>query len=666
MEALMGCLFVETQKKEEETGLESGKETYVIEQPIPPSHAAGSTHQAFVGWNAIYDAYNEVTCLMLGSMTPELHRQFENSSPYDIIQELRSMFEKQSGVESVGLILNGLTSDFVRFVRNYNMHNMGKTIGELHDLLIEYEKGLPKKVATNQVLAIQEHQAKDDACHHCKVVGNWKMNCHVYLAELIRRISKLALAVLQRFTDYGISVSKNDVLYFNVIPRDGIYEIDMLKLIPNVNSIYNVINKRAKHNLDSTYLWHGHLALISKKRIEKLQHDGLLKSTDDESFDQCVSCLSDMYQDKWEGELKENQDEDTSPSENTSEVPAEVEGFKPPQEDKAHVRRSVRTHQAPKRLYLNVEVEEQNLGDLNKPASYKATLLYLKSNKWLDAMNAKMQSMKNNQTNIDGNVHTYKARLVAKGYTQTYGVDYEETFSPITGTRAIRIRIAITVFYDYEIWHIDVKSAFLNGYLDEDIYTVQPEGFVDPKHYKKVSKLQRSIYRLKQASKGWNKRFDEEIKKFGFAQNLDEPCVYQKASGSNVTFLILYVDDIIIMGNHISMLQSVKTYLGKCFAMKDLGDLAFILAIKICRARSKRLIILSQSAYTDKILIRFRMNISKRGNIPMQEILDLNKKQGASTPEEVKRMQNVPYASTVRSIMYAVKCTRPVLHSRKT
>ncbi|GJU71771.1 retrotransposon protein, putative, ty1-copia subclass [Tanacetum coccineum] len=97
---------------------------------------------------------------------------------------------------------------------------------------------------------------------------------------------------IQCFTDYGILVSKNNVLYFNIIPYDGIYEIDMLNLVSNVNSIYNVSNKRAKHDLDSTYLWRYRLAHISKKRIEKLQHGELLKSTDDESFDQCVSCLS--------------------------------------------------------------------------------------------------------------------------------------------------------------------------------------------------------------------------------------------------------------------------------------------------------------------------------------------------------------------------------------
>ncbi|GJS62510.1 retrotransposon protein, putative, ty1-copia subclass [Tanacetum coccineum] len=227
--------------------------------------------------------------------------------------------------------------------------------------------------------------------------------------------------------------------------------------------------------------------------------------------------------------------------------------------------------------------------------------------------------------------------------------------SPVAGIRAIRILIAIAAFYDYEIWQMDVKTAFLNGYFDEDIYMVQPEGVVDPKHPRKVCKLQRSIYGLKLASRSWNKRFDEKIKRFSFAQNLDEPCVYQKASRSNVTFLILYVDDIIIMGNHIPMLQSVKTYLGKCFAMKDLREAAFILGINIYRDRTKRLIGLSQSAYMDKILKMFKMDNSKRGNIPMQERLDLNKTQGASTPEEVKRE---PHWTAVKTILKYLRNTK--------
>ncbi|GJS05794.1 retrotransposon protein, putative, ty1-copia subclass [Tanacetum coccineum] len=260
---------------------------------------------------------------------------------------------------------------------------------------------------------------------------------------------------------------------------------------------------------------------------------------------------------------------------------------------------------------------------------------------------------------MDGVVHTYKARLVAKGFTQTYGVDYEEILSPVADIIAIRILIVIAAFYDYEIWQMDVKIAFLNGHLSEEVYMVQPEGFVNPKYPNRVCKLKHSIYRLKQASRQCNKRFDDEIKKFGFTQNRDEPCVYKKANGSNVTFLILYVDDILIMGNHIPKLQDVKSYLGKCFAMKDLGEAAYILGIKIYRDRSRRLIGLCQSAYIEKILKRFFMENSKHGSIPMQEKLKLCKSQGASTPAEVKCMQNIPYASAVGSIMYAMRCTRP-------
>ncbi|GJV79150.1 retrotransposon protein, putative, ty1-copia subclass [Tanacetum coccineum] len=150
------------------------------------------------------------------------------------------------------------------------------------------------------------------------------------------------------------------------------------------------------------------------------------------------------------GELEEIQDEDTSPSEITSEIPMEVEGFEPPHEKEAHVRRSVRTHRAPERLCLNVEVEEHSLGDLNEPANYKAAMLDPESDKWLDAMNAEMQSIKDNQVwrlvDLPPN-----SRLVAKGYTQLYGVDYKEMFSPVADIRAIRILIAIAAFYDYEI-----------------------------------------------------------------------------------------------------------------------------------------------------------------------------------------------------------------------
>ncbi|KAD2393595.1 hypothetical protein E3N88_40572 [Mikania micrantha] len=263
------------------------------------------------------------------------------------------------------------------------------------------------------------------------------------------------------------------------------------------------------------------------------------------------------------------------------------------------------------------------------------------------------------KTDMDGNVQTYKARLVAKGFTQTQGVDFEETFSPVAMIKSIRILLAIAAYFDYEIWQMDVKTTFLNGHLTEDVYMVQHEGFVDPNNSNKVCKLNKSIYGLKQASRSWNIRFDQKIKEFGFIKNEDEPCVYKKASGSYVTFLILYVDDILIIGNNIPMLKDVKSWLSKCFAMKDLGDAAYILGIKIYRDRSRRLIGLSQSTYIDKVLKRFSMQDSKRGTLPMAHGTILSSNQSPKTNEEKKKMERVPYASAIGSIMYAMLCTRP-------
>ncbi|GKA05644.1 retrotransposon protein, putative, ty1-copia subclass [Tanacetum coccineum] len=273
------------------------------------------------------------------------------------------------------------------------------------------------------------------------------------------------------------------------------------------------------------------------------------------------------------------------------------------------IRRSARIPQAPERYGFYVDVEEYELGYLNESPIYKVALSDPESDKWLKAMNMEMQSMKDNQvwvlvelppngrtvrskwlfkkkTDMDGNLHTFKARLVAKGYTQTYSVDYMETFSPVADIRAIRILLAITAFYDYEIWQMDVKTNFLNAHISEDIYMVQPEGFVDLKHPNKVCKLQSSIYGLKQASR---------------------------------------------------------------------REAAYILGIKIIHDRSKRLIALSQSAYLEKTLKKFRMENSKNGYTPMIEKPNYRKSQGAQTPSEVQRMRRVPYASNIGSIMYAIR-----------
>ncbi|KAK9033561.1 hypothetical protein V6N11_049748 [Hibiscus sabdariffa] len=205
------------------------------------------------------------------------------------------------------------------------------------------------------------------------------------------------------------------------------------------------------------------------------------------------------------------------------------------------------------------------------------------------------------------------------------------------------------------------KLLSLMEKLEEDVYMTQPEGFVTPENVGKVCKLQRSIYGLKQASRSWNLCFNEAIQEFGFIRNKDEPCVYKKFSGSIVSFLILYVDDILIIGNDVPTLQSIKTWLSSCFSMKDLGEAAYILGVKIYRDRSRRLLGLSQSTYIDKVLKRFSMEESKRGFLPMRHGISLSKEMCPSTPQERERMSQIPYASAIRSIMYAMICTRPDL-----
>ena len=134
------------------------------------------------------------------------------------------------------------------------------------------------------------------------------------------------------------------------------------------------------------------------------------------------------------------------------------------------------------------------------------------------------------------------------------------------------------------------KTAFLNGFIKEELYMMQPEGFVNPKGANKMCKLQRSIYGLVQASRSWNIRFDELIKAYGFIQTFEEACIYKKVTGSSVAFLILYVDDILLIGNDMEILDSMKGYLNKSFSKQDLGEAAYTLSIKIYIDRSRHLI----------------------------------------------------------------------------
>ena len=247
---------------------------------------------------------------------------------------------------------------------------------------------------------------------------------------------------------------------------------------------------------------------------------------------------------------------------------------------------------------------------------------------------------------------------MAKGYRQRHGVDCDESFSLVSMIKSIRILLAIAAHYDYDVWQMDGKTAFLNGNLEEEVYMIQLEGYTSNEFPEKVCKLQRSIYGLKQASRSWNMRFDETIISYDFIKNEDEPCVYKKISGRAITFRVLYVDDILFIGNDVGMLSSVKAWLSKNLTMKDLGEETYILGIRIYRDRLMRLLGLSQSMFTDTIVKRFGMENSKRGFILMRHGVQISNEHSPKTVEDRALIEKISYVSVIGSIMYAMLCSR--------
>ena len=167
------------------------------------------------------------------------------------------------------------------------------------------------------------------------------------------------------------------------------------------------------------------------------------------------------------------------------------------------------------------------------------------------------------KSDSNGNIERHKARLIAKGFTQKDGVDFKETFSPVPKKDTFRIIVVMVAHYDLEIHQMDVKTAFLNENLDEEVFMYQLEGFVVEGKEHMVCKLKNSSYELKQASWQWYLKFNDTITSFGFKENIVDRCIYLKINGSKFIYLILYVDDILLTTNDLGLLHQTKEFLSK-------------------------------------------------------------------------------------------------------
>ncbi|KAK9218725.1 hypothetical protein WN943_007362 [Citrus x changshan-huyou] len=225
---------------------------------------------------------------------------------------------------------------------------------------------------------------------------------------------------------------------------------------------------------------------------------------------------------------------------------------------------------------------------------------------------------------VDGTIERFKARLVAKGFTQKEGLDYFDTYAPVARIATIRVLIVLASIYQFEIHQMDVKTAFLNGELDEKIYMKQPEGFVMPGQEHKVCKLVKCLYGLKQASKQWHEKFDKVIVSNGFNIHESDKCVYSRFNGNKCVMICLYVDDMLIFGIDSESIELTKSLLSSNFDMKDVGLADVILGIKIIKKENDLVLTI------EKILKKFNYYDCKFVSTPFDSNIRLYPNTGIS------------------------------------
>ncbi|RVX12571.1 Retrovirus-related Pol polyprotein from transposon RE1 [Vitis vinifera] len=188
--------------------------------------------------------------------------------------------------------------------------------------------------------------------------------------------------------------------------------------------------------------------------------------------------------------------------------------------------------------------------------------------------------------NPDGSINRFKARLVAKGFTQSYGIDYEETFAPVAKLNSIRVLLSVAVNLDWNLHQLDVKNAFLNGELEEEAYMKIPPSMETPENSGKVCKLRKSLYGLKQSPRAWFDRLTRVVKKHGFIQCQADHTLFMKHSKEGeMTLFIIYVDEIIITGDDEERIGNLKKLLAREFEIKDLGQLKYFLGMEVGRTK---------------------------------------------------------------------------------
>ncbi|GJR41378.1 retrovirus-related pol polyprotein from transposon TNT 1-94 [Tanacetum coccineum] len=400
--------------------------------------------------------------------------------------------------------------------------------------------------------------------------------------------------------------------------------------------------------------------LVYKSNIEDISNNTIIESAEADFFENIFPYKDKEKQISNPRKRVMNDQLSQDETDNNSEIPQE--NVEPRRSKRAKVTKDFGPD------YMTYIVNEE-------PQTYKAAMESSEAPYWKEAIQSEIDSIVHNNTwklvdlpsghkpighkwifkkklRPDGTIEKYKARLVAKGYRQKEGQDFFDTYSPVTRITSIRTLIAIAAIHNLIIHQMDVKTAFLNGELDEEIYMQQPEGFVVKGQEHKVCKLVKSLYGLKQAPKQWHEKFDNTLLSNGFQINECDKCVYVKQYKNAFVIICLYVDDMLIMGTNMDVINQTKKMLHSSFDMKDMGEADVILGIRI--QKNSNGYILTQSHYIEKTLKKFGHYDDRPVVTPFDPKVQLKKNKGQSVSQ-------LHYTQVLGSLMYIMNCTRPDL-----
>lgn len=255
---------------------------------------------------------------------------------------------------------------------------------------------------------------------------------------------------------------------------------------------------------------------------------------------------------------------------------------------------------------------------------------------------------------LNGEILRYKSRWVVRGFEQREGLDYNETFASVVKPMSYKLLFAIAAAYDLEIEQMDVKTAFLYGDIDTEVYVEQPQGFGATGQSTKVCKLNKALYGLKQSPRVWYFTLTTYLKSLGFESLTADNCIFHDNKGA---YIAVFVDDLLIIGPSKDEIEAIKGKLRERFHMTDLGPCKYYLGMEVIRDRQNRTLKLSQRSYLEKVLRDFDMwDCNKRHDTPIDTHTKLQK---AEQDYEPKPAEIKWYQRAVGSLMYAMLGTRP-------